>query len=88
MGERDNSSDAEKPGPDPSDNDIKLLLLVDRMPGDFATAADIEPNASVGYKQTRNRLDDLVERNLLNRRKVGNVNVYWLSDKGECQIMM
>lgn len=57
------------------------------QPGGFATARDIEPDTNVGYKQTRNRLDDLVEDGLLNRRKLGSTKTYYLSDKGETALL-
>jgi len=71
------------PGPEPKDDDITLLSLVNSQKGGFATAPEIAPNTSVGEKQTRNRLSALAEDGLLNKRRVGNVNVYWLSDEGE-----
>lgn len=71
------------PGPEPSDDDETFLRLVHSQPGNFATAPMIAPHVSVGEKQARNRLDALHEDGLLNRRKVGNVNVYWLTDDGE-----
>lgn len=70
------------PGPEPSDQDIELLRYVALRPEPFATARDIEPDAEVGYKQTRNRLDDLVEAGLLKKTMVGTTKVYWLSDAG------
>jgi len=74
------------PGPDPSDSDIKILRLVRSQEGGFATAPEIEPRTEVGEKQTRNRLDSLVEDGLLKYRKVGSTNVYWLSDDGEREL--
>jgi len=74
------------PGPDPSDTDRKFLYLVKSHEGGFATAPEIAPHTNVGEKQTRNRLDDLCEQNLLNSRKVGSTNVYWLSDGGEVKL--
>jgi hypothetical protein len=71
------------PGPERSDSDLEVLRAVALQPQPFATANDVEPRLSVGYKQTRNRLDQLVdERGWLLRRKVAGVNVYWLSDAG------
>jgi hypothetical protein len=75
------------PGPAPSDDDQKLLLLVRSQPGGFATAPEVTPHTAVGEKQTRNRLDDLHENGLLNRRKVGSTNVYWLTDAGEDELL-
>ncbi len=74
------------PGPQAEDTTDELLRYIRLRPDPFATAGDIEPKTSVGYKQTRNRLDDLVEEGYLHSRKVGNVLVYWLSDKGEEQL--
>lgn len=71
------------PGPEPSDEDITFLRLMRLRREPFATARDIEPHVEVGYKQTRNRLDDLVDDGLLNVEKVGTVKVYWLSDAGK-----
>lgn len=71
------------PGPQPSDSTEKILRLVQAQEGGFATPPEIAPKMSVGEKQTRNRLDDLTNNGLLNRRKVGSTNVYWLSDEGE-----
>ena len=71
------------PGPEPSDDKRKLLSLVKSQEGGFATAPEIEPQTEVGEKQTRNRLEKLYEDGLLNRRKVGSTNVYWLTDDGE-----
>lgn len=79
----DDGSESGKRGPTPSDNELELLRLVRLQPRPFATASDIEPDTSVGYKQTRNRLDQLVEDGLLNVRTVGRTNVYWLSDAGK-----
>jgi len=71
------------PGPKRSDPDLAVLPAVALQPQPFATARDVEPRLSVGYKQTRNRLDQLVdERGWLKRRKVAGVKVYWLSDAG------
>ena len=70
------------PGPEVSDDELELLHYVNIRPDPFVTAKEIDPYTTVGYKQTRNRLDDLVEDGLLNYRRVGNVNVYWLSDEG------
>lgn len=74
------------PGPEPSDNDIKLLRLVVSQEGGFATAPEIVAHTDVGEKQTRNRLDDLSEDGLLKKRRVGSTNVYWLSDDGEAEL--
>lgn len=71
------------PGPEPSDNTRKLLRLVRLQEGGFATAPEIEPETEVGEKQTRNRLNKLADEGYLKQRKVGNTNVYWLSDDGE-----
>jgi len=71
------------PGPEPSDDDVKLLSLVVSQEGNFATAPEIEPHTNVGGKQTRIRLKQLTEKGLLNSRKVGSANVYWLTDEGE-----
>ena len=70
------------PGPEASDDDLDLLRYVALRPEPFATARDIEPKSNVGYKQTRNRLDDLVEQGLLKQTMVGTTKVYWLSDAG------
>ena len=74
------------PGPEPSDDKIKLLSLVKSQEGGFATAPEIEPQTEVGSKQTRNRLDSLVDDGLLKSRKVGSTNVYWLTDEGEAEL--
>lgn len=71
------------PGPEPSDDEETLLYLVNAQAGGFATAPEIQPHTEVGAKQTRNRLEALVDDGLLKRRKVGSTNVYWLSDEGE-----
>jgi Mn-dependent DtxR family transcriptional regulator len=71
------------PGPEPSDADEKLLRLVKTQEGGFATAPELEPRMSVGEKQTRNRLDSLVDSGLLKYRRVGSTKVYWLTDDGE-----
>ena len=71
------------PGPEASDNDLDLLRYVALRPEPFATARDIEPKSNVGYKQTRNRLDDLVDDGLLKETMVGTTKVYWLSDAGK-----
>ena len=70
-------------GPDPSDSDLDLVEWVRLQPGGFASAPDIASRASTGEKQTKNRLNQLVEKGLLNKRKVGGTNVYWVSDAGE-----
>ena len=70
------------PGPEASDPDVKLLRLIRLRQEPFATARDLEPDMSVGYKQTRNRLDDLVEAGCLKVETVGRTNVYWLTDRG------
>jgi len=74
------------PGPEPADDDVKLLRLVNSQEGGFATAPEIAPHTNVGEKQTRNRLEDLYQQGLLKRRKVGSTNVYWLSDGGETKL--
>jgi len=74
------------PGPEPSDDAKKLLRLVVSQEGGFATAPEIAPHTNVGKKQTRNRLKKLRRQGLLNRRKVGSANVYWLSDDGEAEL--
>ncbi len=73
-------------GPDPADDTEKVLRLVKTQEGSFATAPEIEPAMSVGEKQTRNRLESLYESGLLNRRRVGSTNVYWLTDDGEREL--
>jgi len=74
------------PGPRPSDDDITLLRLIQSCEGGFGTAREINPQTEVGYTQTRNRLDSLVDGGLLNRRKVGGTKVYWLTDEAERQL--
>lgn len=71
------------PGPEPSDPPEKVVQLVHSREGNFATAPEIAPAMDVDEKQTRNRLDALVDDGLLNYRKVGSTKVYWLSDEGE-----
>lgn len=70
------------PGPEAADPDIKLLRLIRLREEPFATARGLEPQISVGYKQTRNRLDDLVDEGYLKVETVGTTNVYWLTDAG------
>jgi len=74
------------PGPDPSDTEIDLLRYVQMTPYPFAKVEDVDEHTTVGYKQTRNRLDELVDAGDLNVRKVGNVNLYWLSDNGSARL--
>jgi hypothetical protein len=76
-----------KRGPDPADGDLKLLRLVAVQPGGFASAKEVNENSSTGYKQTRNRLYQLADRGLLNRRKIGNTKAYYLSDDGEAAML-
>jgi len=71
------------PGPEPADDDLKLLRLIRLRSEPFATASDLEPDMEVGRRQTRNRLDDLVDDGHLNVQTVGRTNVYWLTDKGK-----
>lgn len=71
------------PGPEPSDSIDKILRLVKSQQGGFATAPEIAPQMSVDEKQTRNRLDKLVDKGYLRFRRVGSTKVYWLSDDGE-----
>lgn len=70
-------------GPKPSDDDIKILRLIRLREEPFATKSDLVDQMEVGSKQTRNRLDDLVEKGYLKVEKVGTTNVYWLSDAGK-----
>lgn len=70
-------------GPNPSDDDVKILRLIRLREEPFATKSDLVDQMNVGSKQTRNRLDDLVEEGYLNVEKVGTTNVYWLSDEGK-----
>jgi len=74
------------PGPDPSDEDIEFLKAVRMRPEPFATATDLAPDMQVGRRQTRNRLDQLVEQGFLNVETVGRTNVYWLTDEGKEQL--
>lgn len=75
------------PGPEPSDNDLKLLRLIRLRPEPFATATDLEAKTNVGRRQTRNRLDDLAEKEFLNVKTVGRTNVYWLTDAGKKKLL-
>jgi predicted ArsR family transcriptional regulator len=75
--------DGRKRGPTPADDDIKLLRLVRLREEPFATATDLVDEMNVGRKQTRNRLNDLVDQGLLNVETVGTTKVYWLSDAGK-----
>lgn len=70
-------------GPQPADPDVKILQYVRLAPRPFAKVDDVDKHTEVGYKQTRNRMDDLVDSGLLKVEKAGNVNLYWLSDAGE-----
>jgi Mn-dependent DtxR family transcriptional regulator len=71
------------PGPEPKDDDVKVLKLVAlHQPEPFVQAKWIESDMEVGEKRTRQRLDELAEEGYLRRRKVGSVNLYWLSDDG------
>jgi len=71
------------PGPEASDDSEDLLRAIRLRPEPFATARDIEPETAVGYKQTRNRLDQLEDSGYLNAETVGTTNVYWLTEKGK-----
>jgi len=71
------------PGPEPSDDELDLLRWVKLQPGEFASVNEVNEKTSVGYRQTRNRLDDMVEKDLLNVRNMGTVNAYWPADGGE-----
>jgi len=71
------------PGPEVSDNDVDILRYIRLRPEPFATARDIEPEMDVGYKQTRNRMNSLVDDGLLHVKLVGTTKVYWLSDDGK-----
>ena len=86
MCEAESSDEDRKPGPEPSDDDIKLLRLIRLREEPFATKTDLVDNMEVGDKQTRNRLDDLVEKGLLKVDMVGTTKVYWLSDEGKGQL--
>jgi predicted transcriptional regulator len=71
------------PGPEASDKDVEIVRYVHMRPEPFATARDIEKHTDVGYKQTPNRMNQLVEKGLLKVKKVGTTKVYWLSDEGK-----
>lgn len=71
------------PGPDPSDDDLKLLRYVALQEGGFGTVTEVNEKTVVGRRQTQNRLNTLVEQGLLKKRLVGRTNVFWVSDKGE-----
>jgi len=75
-----------KPGPKPSDDDIKLLRIIRLREEPFASKADLVDDMEVQAKQTRNRLDDLVQKELLKVDMVGTTKVYWLSDEGKEQL--
>jgi predicted ArsR family transcriptional regulator len=79
----DSDGSGRRRGPTPSDDDIKLLRLIRLREEPFATASDLVDQMAVGRKQTRNRLDDLVEKGFLKVELVGTTNVYWLSDSGK-----
>jgi predicted ArsR family transcriptional regulator len=75
------------PGPEPADDDIVFLRQIKIRPEGFATASDIVDEVEVGQKQTRNRLNQLVDDDLLNVGTVGTTKVYWLSDEGKQALM-
>lgn len=74
------------PGPEPDDDDLKILSAIRLRPEPFATASDLEPEMEVGRRQTRNRLDDLVDDGFLKVKTVGRTNVYWLTDAGKDEL--
>jgi hypothetical protein len=65
---------------------MKILRLIRLQGKPFATATDLQPNMSVGRRQTKNRMDDLVDMGLLHVETVGTTNVYWLSDAGVARL--
>jgi hypothetical protein len=65
---------------------MKILRLIRMQPKPFATASDLEPDMSVGRRQTKNRMDDCVDMGLLYVETVGTTNVYWLSDEGVARL--
>jgi predicted ArsR family transcriptional regulator len=86
VNEAGSSDEERKPGPEPSDDNIKLLKLIRLREEPFATKTDLVDDMEVEARQTRNRLDDLVEEGLLKVDMVGTTKVYWLSDEGKRQL--
>jgi len=71
-------------GRTPKEDDVSVLLAVSSHPDPFVTASDL-----TGYldysnaRGIRNRLNDLHDKGLLNRKDVGaRATVYWVSDSG------
>lgn len=83
MANTDEPEDGRQRGPKPSDDDIKLLRLIRLREEPFATTSDLVDKTEVGRKQTRNRLNDLVDKGYLKVELVGTTKVYWLSDLGK-----
>lgn len=71
-------------GPNHKVGDADMLRQIRLHPEPFVTAGDLVPRTEYDSRQgVTNRLQDLVEKNYLNRRDVGSkAVVYWLTPAG------
>jgi Mg-chelatase subunit ChlD len=55
----------------------EILALLDRVPGPVIATADVADHFDSTTEGARRKLNDLCDRDVLDRRKVGGTRVYW-----------
>lgn len=60
--------------------ETEILDLLETLPGPVIATTDVAEHFDSTTEGARRKLNDLCDRDLLERRKVGNTRVYWRTD--------
>ena len=67
-------------GPDPKVSDYEILECFETVNKPFITPSDIAQRVDLSRTRIHQRMESLKEKEKINRSKVGNAVIYWLSD--------
>jgi predicted transcriptional regulator len=70
------------PGPNPTVTDERILRAIRDVYSPAAGTSEIAERVGLTRQATENRLRQLVERELVETRLIGQVRVWWLSTDG------
>lgn len=69
-------------GPEQKVTDSEILDCIQNVDKPFVVTNDVASAVDLSGTRARQRLDRLVEEGVLEKRKVGRSQIYWLSDLG------
>lgn len=70
--------------PDYKDSDVRYIRAIAQNPDPVVTAVEVADRIEVSQQAAHRKLEDMLERNLVRKKKVGSrAVIWWLTESGK-----